>query len=109
MDIRTRLDGLTRVLTLVYGEKTDLPGLLDNLGFDETQARLLREDCLPDVAEQFVDALHRKLTSGDKDLWFHLLSRRYGLDGQPPMSLDEAAAALKVDPGYAAQAQADAI
>jgi len=109
MNMTIRLDGLGRFLTAIYGDKTDLPGMLDGLGFEPEQARRLREECLPAVAEQFVEAVRKKLTSGDKDLWFRLLSRRYGLDGEPPMSLDEAARSLEVDAGYASQAQSDAL
>ncbi len=109
MDIATRLDGLTKFLTVVYGEKTDLPRMLGELGFEAGQARMLSEECLPDVAEQFVEAVRKKLTSGEKDLWFRLLNRRYGLDGEPPLSLEETARVLNVDAGYASQAQSDAL
>ncbi len=109
MDITIRLEGLARFLTTVYGEKTDLPAMLGEMGFESEQVRLLREECLPAVAEGFVGVVRKTLTSGDKDLWFRLLNRRYGLDGEPPMSLEEAAFALAVEPGYASQAQHDAL
>ncbi len=109
MDISTRLSGLDRFLTVVYGEQTDLASMIDALGFEPEQARMLRDECLPDVAEQFVDAIRRKLTSGEKDLWFRVLSRRYGLDGEPAASIEEAAAALNVDRETASRAEADAL
>ncbi len=109
MDTHIQLTGLDRFLACIYGEGTSLPAMLEELGFDSEQQRVLCEDHLPDVAAEFVDAVRRKLTSGDRDLWFRLLSRRFGLDGEPPASLDEAASALSIDPGYARQAETDAL
>ncbi len=109
MDLNIRLDGLTRLLTAIYGEPSDLPSMLDALGFDTAQSRMLREDCLASIAAQLVDALRDKLSSGERDLWFRLLSRRYGLDGEPPASLEECARLLDLDPDYAPQAEADAL
>ena len=109
MDHTIRLDGLRQFLTAIYGERTGLPEMLDELGFEAEQGRRLREDCLPAVAEQFVEVVRRKLTSGDEDLWFRILSRRYGLDGEPGMSLEEAALTLQVDAETASQAQSDAL
>ncbi len=109
MDITIRLEGLARFLSTVYGDKTDLPAMLGELGFEPEQARLLQEECLPAIAEGFVNAVRKTLTSGEKDLWFRLLNRRYGFDGEPPMSLEEAAFALAVEPGYASQALHDAL
>jgi hypothetical protein len=109
MDSTIRLEGLAKFLTAVYGEKTDLAGMLDGLGFEPDQARMLREDCLQAVAEQFVESVRTRLTSGDKDLWFRVLNRRYGLDGELPASIEQAAPALNVDALTAAQAQTDAL
>jgi hypothetical protein len=109
MDAMIRLDGLDRFLTAIYGEETNLVAMIDALGFEPQQSRMLREDCLPDVAEQFIAAVRKKLTSGEKDLWFRLLSRRFGLDGEPGVSLDEAAVALNVALGDASQAESDAL
>ena len=109
MDVQTQLTGLDRFLAGIYGEGADLPAMLQELGFEPEQARLLCEDCLPDVAAQFVEAVRRRLTSGEKDLWFRLLSRRFGLDGEPPATLDDAARVLGIDSGYARQAESDAL
>ena len=109
MNPAIRLDGLARFLTAIYGEQTDLPAMLDGLGFDAGQSRLLREQQLQAVAAAFVEAVRRKLTSGDKDLWFRLLSRRYGLDGEPAASLEETARALTIDLSLASKAQTDAL
>ncbi len=109
MDQLTQLAGLDRFLTGIYGESTTLPAMLDDLGFEPEQSRTLREDCLPEIAARFIDAVRNRLTSGDKDLWFRLLSRRFGLDGELPASLDEAARLLAIDAGYARQAEVDAL
>ncbi len=109
MDTAVQLAALDRFLTATYGEETTLAGMIDALGFEPMQTRLLREDCLQTVAEQLIDAVRRKLTSGEKDLWFRLLSRRFGLDGEPGASLDEAARVLNVGVGYASEAESDAL
>ncbi len=109
MDTTIQLAGLDRFLRSIYGDETSLPAMIDELGFEPEQSRMLREDCLQDVATQFIDAVRRKLTSGDRDLWFRLLSRRFGLDGEPAASPDEAARVLGIDPGTAHQAEADAL
>ena len=110
MDITTRLHGLDRFLTAIHGEQTSLPAQIDALGFEPEQVRILRDQCLPDVADAFIDVIRRKLTSGEKDLWFRILNRRYGLDGEPPAaSIEEAARSLNVDHQTASQAEADAL
>ena len=109
MNAKLQLDGLDRFLTSIYGGETHLTSRIDELGFEPEQSRTLREECLPAVAEQFVEAVRRKLTSGDKDLWFRLLNRRFGLDGEPAIPIDEAARLLSVDPLSASQAEADAL
>ena len=109
MDRQTQLAGLDRFLASIYGEEASLAAMIDALGFEPEQTRILSERCLPDVAEQLLDAVRRKLTSGEKDAWFRLLSRRFGLDGEPPVSLDEAARAAGIDAARARQAENDAL
>lgn len=109
MDTAVQLAALDRFLTATYGEEMTLGGMIEALGFDPEQSRLLREDCLQTVAEELIDAVRRKLTLGERDLWFRLLCRRFGLDGEPGVSLDEAARVLNVDAGYASQAESDAL
>lgn len=109
MDPQIQLNGLDRFLAEIYGEETHFTALIDGLGFDRDQTRTLREDCLESVAGQFIEAVRKKLTFGERDLWFRLLSRRFGLDGEPPAALDVAARALDIDYGSAAQAESDAL
>ncbi len=109
MDLTLRLQGLDRFLTAIHGDDTTLASLIDGLGFEPHQAALLQGDCLPELADRFIDAIRQKLTYGEKDLWFRLLVRRYGLDGEPPASLEAAAQALGIDYQTAAQAETDAL
>jgi hypothetical protein len=109
MSVELQLDGLDRFLSSIHGQEMHLASMIDALGFEPAQARTLREECLPAVAEQFVEAVRRKLTSGDKDLWFRLLNRRFGLDGEPAISIAEAAVLLSVDPLSASQVETDAL
>ncbi len=109
MDTLSQLKGLDRFLGAIYGGPVTLSSMLGELGFDRAQAHWLCEHRMPALAAALVSALRKRLTSGEKDLWFRLLSRRYGLDGEPPLSLEEAAHVLSVDAGYASQAQSDAL
>ncbi len=109
MDEQIQLAGLDRFLTNIYGEETTLAGMIDALGFEPHQARLLHDNCLPAFAALFIDAVRRKITSGDEDLWFRVLSRRFGLDGEQAVSLEEAARVLGVDYGEARRAETAAL
>ncbi len=109
MDLQTQLSGLDHFLSSIYGAGTSLVGLLTSLGFDGAQAKSLQERHLPALAAGFVQAIHDYLTWEDKDNWFRLTSRRYGLDGEPPASTEAAAHALGLDPAYAARAAAEAL
>ncbi len=109
MDATAQLKGLDRFLTSIYGEETHLASMIDALGFEPEQARMLHEDCLPDVMGQFLEVIRKKLTSGEKDQWFRILNRRFGLDGEPALSMEEAARILEIDALSASQAEADAL
>ena len=108
MDIKTQLEGLDRFLNEIYGERTSLENLVDSLGFEAGQADKLRQR-LPAIAAQFVDVLRRRLTWEDKDLYYRLLARRFGLDGEPAADVATAANSLGVDASYAAYAEGEAL
>jgi hypothetical protein len=109
MEPTSQLKALDRFLGVMYEGPVTLAAMLDELGFDPAQAQWLCELRMPTLAAALVEALRKRLTSGEKDLWFRLLNRRYGLDGEPALPLEQAAAALDVEPGYASQAQSDAL
>lgn len=109
MDLQTQLSGLEHFFVSVYGTGTSLPGLLTSLGFDSTQVKSLQERHLPALAAGLVQAIHDYLTWEDKDTWFRLISRRFGLDGEPPVPSEAAARALGLDPAYAARASTEAL
>lgn len=109
MDVQTQLSGLDRFLAAVYGTGTSLTSLLASLGFDPAQMRSLQDRHLPAIAAGLVEAVRLKLTWEDRDTWFHLVSRRFGLDGEPPAASEAAAHTLGLDPAYAAHAGAEAL
>ena len=84
MDLNTQLTGLDQFLSTIYGSGTGLETLLGTLGFDAAQLNALRERHMPALAEGFIEVVRKRLTWEDKDLWFRLLARRFGLDGEPP-------------------------
>lgn len=109
MDSRTQLTGLDQFLGTIFGDGTTLEALLGSMGFDAAQLNALRARHLPALADGFIEVVHKRLMWEDKDLWFRLLARRFGLDGAPPATLDDAARALDLDPPYAAYAEGEAL
>jgi len=109
MDIKTQLAGADHFLAAIYGSGTTLESLLASLGFDAAQVKSLRDRHLPAIAAGLVEAVRARLTWEDQDTWFQLVSRRFGLDGEPPATKEAIAAALGLDPAYAAHAGAEAL
>jgi hypothetical protein len=109
MDSQIQLTGLDQFLSTIYGSGTSLKTLLAMLGFNAAQVNALRERHLPALADGFIEVVRKRLTWEDKDLWFRILARRFGLDGEAPASLEAAAQALNVDPPYAAYAEGEAL
>ncbi len=109
MDLQTQLTGLDQFLSAIYGSGTTLESLLASLGFDPTQLKSLHERHLPAIAAGMVEAVHDRLTAEDKDTWFHLIAKRFGLDGEPPVTTEAAARLLGLDAAYALHATTEAM
>ncbi|HEY2981079.1 MAG TPA: hypothetical protein VGJ22_07860, partial [Anaerolineales bacterium] len=109
MDLKTQLNGLNDFLTAIHGEETSLESLLESLDFEAAQVKLLREQRLEAVAGQFIEVVRKRLTWEEKDLWYRVLARRFGLDGEPGAAIDGVAAALGIEPSHAAYAEAEAM
>lgn len=109
MDPKNQLGGLDQFLSAIYGSGTNLMGLLASLGFDPSQLASLRERHLPAICSGLVNSIHDRLTWEDKDTWFRLIARRFGLDGEPPAGTETAARVLGLDPAAASHAAAEAL
>lgn len=84
MDFKTQLTGLSELLAVIYGDEVQLDVLFRELGFEESQIEQLRDHHLQSVVPQFLEVIHKRLTSDSgKDTYYQILSRRYGLDGEP--------------------------
>jgi hypothetical protein len=84
MDFKIQLAGLNELLSVIYGEETDLNALLAELGFESAQIEQLKDSHLEAVVGQFLGVIHKRLTSDSgKDTYYQILCRRYGLDGEP--------------------------
>ena len=84
MDFKTQLKGLTELLSVIYGDEMDLNTLLSELGFEQTQTGQLDDAHLESIVGQFLEVIHNRLTSDTgRDTYYQILSRRYGLDGEP--------------------------
>jgi DNA-directed RNA polymerase sigma subunit (sigma70/sigma32) len=104
MDVTTQLSGLEELLAVIYGEDTRLSLLLRELGFGQYQVDQLQNGQLETVVTQLLDVIHKRLTSDSgKDTYYQILSRRYGLDGEPRQQLSAIAEKYGYSPEYLRQ------
>ena len=88
MDFNIQLAGLNELLCVVYGDEMSLTTLLGEAGFEESQIGQLQDKHLESVAGQFLEVIHKRLTNdAGQDTYYQILSRRYGLDGEPHQQL----------------------
>jgi hypothetical protein len=84
MDFNTQLTGLDELLSVIYGNAMGLGMLLSELGFERAQIEQLQDAQLQAIVSQFLDVIHERFTNDSgKDTYYQILSRRYGLDGEP--------------------------
>ena len=101
MDFKTQLSGLNSLLSIIYGSGTELGTLLREQGFERSQISQLSDHDLEAVVDEFLKMIHKRLTSeSGKDTYYQILSRRYGLDGETPETLEEIAEKRNDSPGY---------
>src|SRR6185295_11786248 len=88
MDSKAQLTGLNELLSVIYGNEMQLTELFQELGFEQSQTERLRDHHLELIVPQFLEVIHKRLTSDSgKDTYYQILSRRYGLDGEPRAGL----------------------
>jgi hypothetical protein len=101
MDFKTQLTGLNELLVVIYGDEMQLDVLFHELGFEQSQIEQLRDHHLKTVVPQFLEVIHKRLTSDSgKDTYYQILSRRYGLDGEPRAQLSAIAESHGFSPEY---------
>ena len=104
MDVKTRFSGLEELLGIIYGNETRLSTLLGELGFERYQIGQFQDGHLESVVDQFLGVIHKRLTSDSgKDTYYQILSRRYGLDGEPRQQLSALAEKHGYSPEYIRQ------
>lgn len=98
MDLMMQRKGMDDLLAAIYGAQARLDSVLQELGFDEAQVAALEGPPLEAFLAGFVESLHIRLTSPTGlDTYFHVLSARFGLDGEPPRSLEAIAQSRGLD------------
>ena len=104
MNFETQLNGLNDLIRVIYGSEAQLASLLRELGFEQAQVEHLHGAPLEAVAAGLLTALHKRL-AGDsgQDTYYPILSSHYGLDGEPPRSLNEIAQERGMDRAYLSQ------
>ena len=101
MDSKAQLTGLNELLSVIYGTEMQLNELFQELGFEESQIERLRDHHLESIVPQFLEVIHKRLTSDSgKDTYYQILSRRYGLDGEPQAQLSAIAGIHGFSPEY---------
>jgi hypothetical protein len=104
MNFNTQLTGLNDLLSAIYGSGTQLGTLLRELGFEQKQVDQLRDRPLEAVVDEFLEMIHKRLTSeSGKDTYYQILSRSFGLDGEPPDSLEAISQKRNDSPEYLRQ------
>lgn len=104
MDFKTKLAGLNELLSIIYGSEMNLRTLLHELGFEKSQIEHLQDGHLESIVNQFLDVIHKRLTSDSgKDTYYQIISRRYGLDGEPQQPLSAVAETHGFSPEYLRQ------
>jgi hypothetical protein len=101
MDSKAQLTGLNELLSVIYGTEMQLTELFQELGFEQSQIERLRDHHLESIVPQFLEVIHKRLTSDSgKDTYYQILSRRYGLDGEPRAQLSAIAQVHGFSPEY---------
>src|ERR671913_850653 len=101
MDVKTRFSGLEELLGIIYGNEMRLSTLLGELGFERYQIGQFQDGHLESVVDQFLGVIHKRLISDSgKDTYYQILSRRYGLDGEPKEQLSVIAGKYGFSPEY---------
>ena len=84
-NIKQQVNGLNDLLTRAYGTETRLSSLLASLGFDDQQIEGIRAQHLGQVVREFLEALQQRIATGwDGESLYTVVTRRFGLDGEPP-------------------------
>ena len=101
MDFKIQLTGLNQLLSVIYGDEMQWDTLLGELGFEPSQIEQLQGQHLESIVGQFLEVIHKRLSSDSgKDTYYQILSRRYGLDGEPHEQLSAIAAKHGFSPEY---------
>lgn len=101
MDFNIQLTGLNQLLCLIYGDEMQMDMLLGELGFEPAQVGQLQGKHLEPVVAQFLEVIHKRLSSDSgRDTYYQILSRRYGLDGEPHEQLSVIAGKYGYSPEY---------
>jgi hypothetical protein len=99
MDLKTRYAGLDELLSIIYGEGVGLSTLLGEIGFERVRVEQLQNGHREAVVTQFLDFIHKRLTSDSgKDTYYQILSR-----GEPRQQLSAIAEKYDYSPEYVHQ------
>ena len=99
MDAATKIKvmGLNTFLVAIYDPDIRIGGLLQKIGYDTRQIQSLCANRLEKLVDGCILLLNQRIVaySGGERL-YKVVSRRYGLDGEPPQTLQDIGADLEV-------------
>ncbi len=86
--LKEQIVGLNEFLTATYKSETRLSDLLEKCGINAEQIARLRGEHLEQFTNSFIEKLETRMTEfSDGERLQMILFRRFGLDGNPPETL----------------------
>jgi len=92
MSLKIQVTGMNAFLTILYNQETRLSDLLAKINFDPQQIDSIRTQYLERLVCACISFVRQCIISGrDGERLYHIVSRRFGFDGQPADSLQRLA------------------
>lgn len=90
MTLKAQVIGLNELLTIIYGTELCLSLLLERLGFTSEQINTLRCQHAEQIVTAHLLLLEEYFTTfRDGERLYHIIKRRFGLDGERPETLEQ--------------------
>jgi RNA polymerase primary sigma factor len=110
MSLKSQVVGLNKLFAKIYGTEIRLSSLLLQLGFNNQQVEIIREQHLEYVVISFITLFkERVLKRFDGERLYRIISRRFSLDGEPSETLQSLGVELGISKERVRQLEEKAI
>jgi hypothetical protein len=110
MSVKQQINGINEFLTMVYGTETRLSTMLTDLGFSTQQIKLIRDQYLEQAIASFLESLKKLMGTGvHGERLYQIVSRRFGLDSEPPDTVEALGQKLGISREQVQQLEYEAI